>query len=143
MSEIPQPAVWQDRPRPPGISHRARTALSLASRIRPGTQWSIGRGAGKLCPSVRRHPLCRHLFISQTFNKCLWDQSCPEVHARSPLRPPAQTSALSITSFCLVLDSGAWLPLATPQGQREQVTLNKREQGRGATANSPVAAVQG
>lgn len=120
--EISWPAGWQDRPRTPGSSQRMRTALSLAPCTRPGTRWSTGRGASKLCPSVRGHPLCRHLFIPQTFSKCLWGQNSPEVHSRSPLRPPTQTSALSTTSPHLESWTGrAWLPSAhSPKQEPKQ-----------------------
>lgn len=48
-----------------------------------------GSVAAELRPAVRRHLPCRHVFIPQTFSKCLWGQRSPQVHSRSPRGPPS------------------------------------------------------
>lgn len=74
----------QTEPNTPG----ERTVPSAQQEARHGV--STGRAAGEL------HLPCRHVFMPQTFSRCLWGQSSPAVHSRSPRRPPAQASALSL-----------------------------------------------
>lgn len=141
VPEIPQPAGWQDRHRTPGDS-RGEDSLSPSTSHRAWHTVEHRQQGGKLCPSVRRNPLRRHLFIPQTFSECLRGQSSPEVHSRSPRRPPAQTSALSMTSLGLESwTQGLAFPCSLPKAQGSE-SLLRRARGR-LPQQTPGAAVQG